>query len=110
MEDNKILNDTSALTNIPIKTLNRISSLEEQCLVSTLYDQYKEGNKFLEANIGIGTLIIKDEDDNLQFKFIPSTTFKNNIVKMYKDETPKIINGVEVDLLNKVENFYKKFL
>lgn len=110
MEDSKIINDTSALTNIPEKTLNRIATIEEQCLISSLFDQYKEGNKFLEANIGIGSIIIKNEDDNLQFKFIPSTTFKNNVVKIYKEETPKIINTIEVDLLGKVENFYKRFL
>nr|DAR38066.1 MAG TPA: hypothetical protein [Caudoviricetes sp.] len=105
-----ILSDLSNLTTINYKTLIRTSNIIIGCICEAIRESEVNNKDITEVNIGIGTLIIKKEDKEFKFKFVPSDLFKKLLVSTLKNKTMPLDIILEDSLISKLTNTYKTLL
>lgn len=109
MEKN-LIKDLSKLTTIPIDSLCLLSNKAIWCICDEVEDTILNGETITTIDIGIGNILIKNEEDEVKYKFIPSKELENNIIDttINKKNPLKII--IEKTLINKILNTYKDVL
>lgn len=61
----------------------------------------------IEINIGVGTLLISDDQDIVKYKFIPSESLEESINETLRTGKSPLELKLEKSLLNKIIKTYK---
>lgn len=105
-----ILKDISIITNVPYKTLERLSDLAEKCVAHDVLESYLGKNTSCSLDIGIGTIYLLIEEDGIEYKFIPSPSLEKKIVLSIESNTSPLITDAEKLLNEKIKQVYKELM
>ena len=105
-----IIKDISTLTTIPYATLTKLIDVLELCICHAVEESILKNGEVTSINVGIGTLNIKATEDEIKYKFIPSTKFEESVKQTALTRESPLINKVEEKLKDKVMNVYKELL
>jgi hypothetical protein len=102
-----LLDDLCVLTTIAPTNFGKLVKLSEAVLCHSLAESLRDKKEFAEVDIGIGMLYIKNTEDGLKYKFIPSEHLSATM-----DTTARTKNsplGLKVDevLGKRIMNTYK---
>lgn len=107
---NKLCEDLSKLTTIPTSKLESLCSLACYCIDEELLETHLSGEEVMQYDIGLGTLLITIRDNQVKYKFIPSTQLEANIVNSLKTKQNSLSNKIEKTLVDSIVNTYKDML
>ena len=74
-----LVQDLAQLTTIPKLQLDNINKVQTSLLCHYVAEANKDGEGVVSADIGIGTLFIKLEGEEIKYKFIPSHKLENGV-------------------------------
>lgn len=63
-----------------------------------------------EMDIGIGTLLISDDEETVKYKFIPSKVLEESVNETIQNKKSPLELKLEKNLVNKILNTYKTIL
>jgi hypothetical protein len=106
----KLVEDISALTSIATNSLLNLVDLATCCISHDVLESIIEKNSTTEVDIGVGTLYIKLEGDEIKYKFIPSKKLEESVLKTVTYNLDHLVSKVESSLKKKIENTYKNLL
>ena len=102
-----LIDDVSVLTNIPSKLLEKIKKCEEYSIVENITELNSEKEKFIDLDLGIGTLSILVDDNVIKYKFIPSSSLDEEILSAIKYKKNILDLKLENSLQQKIEQTYR---
>lgn len=103
-----INDDVSALTTIPVQTLNKLSAKQEQCIAHAVYETKIKHDEISEIDVGYGTIHICISEDEIKYRFTPSNSLETLIVKAIKNDKSPLVTAIEDRLREKILNVYKE--
>lgn len=107
---NKLIDDIAATTQIPKYTLGKLETEIEGCIAHAVFESLAEGTPNTEIDIGIGVLYIRQEENAVKYKFIPSQSFEKLINDTIVTKTSPLIERAEYSLRQRIEAGYKNLL
>ena len=102
--------DLSTITTISLNSTQKFLDRFQDCICYSLQEQLKQNEEYIELDIYIGTLILVNRDDDIEFKFIPSNKFESDIISTYNNKECPLIHKLEDSLTTKIKAAYKEFL
>lgn len=106
----ELLQDLYILTDVQENVLKKFIPIAEYCIAHDVYESMCYRQEFAEIDIGIGTLVVKVDDDSIRYKFIPSENLENMMIEMTKTRKSPILSKLENNLQTKIEKAYKELL
>ena len=104
---NKLFSDISSLTNVSEDILKQLSKTSTYCIGHTVYENTISGETNLhEIDLGIGTLYIKVDDEQIRYKFIPSKQLEEAVSHGAQKRSPLAIK-VNEKLREKLESTFR---
>lgn len=102
-----LLNDLQIFTGISLNSLNSLVDKSNkdicQCILESQLD-----NSTCQIDIGIGQLIIIEDNNELIFKFIPSNKLQSDIIKTLDTGVSPLQLEIEKSSTEKVIKIYKE--
>lgn len=105
-----IIHDISTLSTINAKHLNKLVDLAEYAINEAVAEDMLAAVDISELDIGIGTLFIKAEGNDLKMKFVPSAKLKEQLIETIKNKHSNLEIKLEDTLASKIEYIYKEIL
>ena len=105
-----IIEDISTITTIPKDALNKLTDKQVWCICEAVREGILKNESPIEMDIGIGTLLISDEEENVKYKFIPSPILEEAINQTILTKKSPLELKLEKNLINKILNTYKNIL
>ena len=102
--------DLSNLMSISVVILKKIFNNLIYCICHSVLESYLNKSTYSSVDIGIGKLNIHINNDELEYKFIPSLKLENELVKTLQSKTSPLVSQCETVLTNKVNLTYKDLL
>lgn len=106
----KVLDDICDITTIPPASMHKLFDKIGWCICNAAYESKLAGDSCCECNIGIGNLIFSIKDNSLQYKFIPSMKFENELVATIKTGKNPLEIKLEETFVNRILKTYKDML
>lgn len=107
---NSIIDDLSTLTTIQKASLDRLSDLSSKIIAHNLFEDLSNRETTSETNISIGSLLIKVEDNEIMYKFVPGSKFENLIRNTVINNKSPLTDDVEKSIFEKIEKAYKDLM
>lgn len=105
-----ILEDIEKLTNVPQKYLNKFVDASNSAICDHINTSIVNGEEYTDIDIGIGTLVILSDGNELKYKFVPSKQLENNIyTTVVKGKNP-LNKKLETSLVDRITKLYKDLL
>lgn len=105
-----VLNDLATLTTIPQATLVKLMDKMGWCICNLVEESSLNSDSITEIDLGIGKLILNIENNEIEYKFIPSTKLESNIIKTIKEKKNPLLNKLETSLADRIINTYKDMI
>lgn len=105
-----IKQDISLLTNVNEYTILKFKSIIENCISHYIHETKLNKETISDVDIGIGTLVIKQTEEDISYKFIPSKSLERSIIKSLKTNSSPLISMIEEKLQEKISSVYKELL
>ena len=105
-----VTDNISRLTSIPLRYIEKIFSLEQDYICYAIQQAFCEKQNNVDIDIGIGTLSILVENENVYYKFLPSQSLENDIQHTVSINEAPMIKKLEENIKDKVLNAYKELL
>lgn len=109
MEHN-VLESLSKLTTIPKDTFTSLSNKAVWCICDSVQDSDLNGDYLSKIYIGIGYLIIANEEEQIKFKFIPSEYLESSVKETLLEGKNPLQFNLERNLVNKILKTYKDII
>ena len=106
----KLIDDLASLTCIEADDFNRLISLSEAILCHDVVETIKNKEIVTTVDVGIGTLSITNQEDNIKYRFIPSKKLSQAVSTTYSTKKSPIKTKVEKALGSRLKNTYKELL
>lgn len=101
--------DLSTLTTIKDSTLSKLTKEINYCITDavckSIYNEETETN----IDIGIGTLTIRFDNNQVRYRFVPSKELEASIASAIIEEKNVLVTALETSLVDKLNNIYKSF-
>ena len=107
--DVNIKNDLSTLTTIDESVFTKLTNKVEWCISDGIEKAILSGDKLVNIDLDIGTLIISLEDNAVRYKFKPSQRLEKVVINTVENETNSLVLNIEDSLIAKLTNTYKNF-
>lgn len=101
-----LMQDVSTLTNISENTLRKLNEIIRYCIYQNFLEDVLEDNEMTSLDLGIGTLYIKN-DTELKFKFVPSDSFKKDLLNTKEKKLNLLEGKVSLKLNSKLLDVYQ---
>ena len=102
-----LLKDLSVLTSIPVLNLQKLSTITEDLICHAVKESYYDQESVATVDLGIGKLLLFISEDELSYKFIPSSVLEGKIIKALNNKDDALVISVEDSLKEKIVNSYK---
>lgn len=108
-EYSNVVKDLSDITSIPYTLLCKLINNVEDIICHDIRESMQDSgvNFITELSIGIGKLIIYVTEEEITYRFVPSTSFENKLVNMINNNEDPMIVELEESLKEKIVNRYK---
>lgn len=106
----QMIESLSALTTIPKKHLDKLLNKVYLCIGDAIEEALIENKNMSEIDIGIGTLVVRFDTNNIYYKFIPNQDMTNTIKSTIVNKQNMLTRTVESNLVNRIVNVYKDIL
>lgn len=107
---NSVIEKEEILTTIPEKTLRKLVDIQEYIINDMVEDSMTKNETTTEVDIGMGTLMIRFEDNTLRFKFVPSAKFEESLINTIVNKENILKLTLEKNLVDKVTHIYKDLI
>lgn len=101
------IKDVATLTTIPEKTLMKLFQKFIYCICETILEDIQDEKEITELNIGLGTLYIKHDSNDIKYKFVPSNDLEKGINLTVTKKLNLMENTLNAVLAKKFMNVYK---
>ena len=105
-----LIKDLSTLSTIKEKDLVKLLNKAVYCINDSLEETTLAGNNVLIEDIGLGSLYISIENNEIKYKFIPSKDFESSILKTVVSKKNPLSDKLEDTLVKRISNAYKDLL
>ena len=105
-----VIQDLSALTKTKQQTFDYLIDLATSDISQCVIESWKSGNRNCVIDIGIGTLSVLFEDDEMHFKFIPSEELEIKITSAVLTGESSLQNDIENKIDNRMIKLYKELI
>lgn len=105
-----IITNLSTLTTIPKETLNKLYDNMSWCICDSVYQNILRYENLTEMDIGIGTLYILRDGDDVKYKFKPSVKLETAIKDTIINKNNPLQIKLETSLINKINHTYKDII
>lgn len=102
-----LIEDVSTITTIPGGSLKKLWNIMMWSMCDYIELDKLQGEDQTSINIGFGTLIISTEDNQVQYKFIPSQKFESGVVGTVVNGKNPLVKNLEDTLVNRFTKCYK---
>jgi hypothetical protein len=102
-----IIKDTSVLTTIPEKAIKKLLDRMVYSINEAVVEAKITNQDTIELDIGLGTLLIKFEDDSIQYRFVPGEKLEESVKNSFINQQNLLEDVLEASLKNKLTNIYK---
>lgn len=104
-----IIEDISKLSTIPQQEVELVFELYKDCICYDIHEMIKNHENHIDIDIGIGVLILDINDEEIRYKFIPSSSLENDIKYTLENDHCPLFNKLEESLHSKIMRAYKEF-
>lgn len=101
------IKDLSTTTTIPYFTLRKLADRFSAVISYNVGESQLSGDDVCELDIGIGTLLISLNSDEIKYKFIPSKKLSESVIDAVQNNNFELVTDMEDSLRKKVMNTYK---
>ena len=105
-----LIKELSSLTTIKGYDLEYLLDLVNLCISHNVYEDIKDHKKTSRIDLGIGTLLISIDSDNVFYKFFPSSELEDIIVSTILDKKDYLQDKLELTLKNRIIKAYKELV
>lgn len=105
----EISKDLASITTIPLASINKILSRYQDCICYNLQQELNNITEYVELDIYIGKLLIKLLDNKIYYKFIPSSSFEEDVKETINNNESPLVSKLEKLVTEKITNAYKEF-
>lgn len=105
-----LLQDMADITTIPKMRLDQLADNSINFISHYIRESADCGESDLSIDIGYGILHVRIEEENIKFKFIPSSRLENGIKYAITSGESPLVNKVEALLKDRICNTYKDLL
>lgn len=102
--------DLSKLTNIPSTLLDKLLDKSRAIICDDILDASLDNSCVIDIDIGLGTLTICTEDNQLRYRFTPSNILSENITATIIDLKSPIKDTASSTLASKIQGAYEELL
>ena len=107
---NNVIEDISKLTTIPQNALDKLVAKANWCIADSFNESIIAKQQVTEVDIGIGTLLISNLSEEIQYKFIPHKELEDALISIAVDRKNPIQLILEKKLVGKIINTYKTII
>lgn len=107
---NDLIKDLAKLTTIQEFNLGKLLNITNKCISHAIVESIRDEEDICKIDIGIGTLLVNINSEELQFKFIPSSQLQSTILKAIDSNESELVIEVEDLLKEKIMNTYKNLV
>lgn len=107
MKDFDLISDISLLTSVPYKTLQTLCDKGAESICHSVLESVKESNVETTIDISIGQLIVAVHNDEIHYKFKPSSKLENMLIDTLVNKTDPLVTNIEQSLVSRILNTYK---
>lgn len=105
-----LIEDLSILTSLSKSTLGDISLMAESAICHAMVESVLDRDDYAEIDIGIGTLYIKNYEDGLHYKFVPTQHLDSALKNSIKSKRSTLNKRADETLVNRINKTYKEML
>lgn len=105
-----LVEDISKLTTIPDGVLNKLVKKALYCISDEIEESILEQKRFAEIDIGIGTIYLELNSENVRYKFIPSKELEVAVKDTIVNKRNLLQDTLEMTLVTRITNTYKELL
>lgn len=102
-----ILDDVSRMTTVPYTALTKLSKQYIYCICNAVEETTLAKEPLTYINIGIGTLVIQYQNEQLRYQFIPSKLLSESLAETVTDGKNPLVRELETSLVDRILNTYK---
>lgn len=108
MNKTEVIKDLSSLTSLSATSLRKTFDKVEDIICHAIYEAYLDSEDIAEIDLGIGTLIVLCDSNNIKYKFQPSERLENAVVDSINNNKDVLISDIEESLKQRIINTYKE--
>ena len=105
-----LIEDLSQLTCVSDTTLKKFVPLITYVIGHAVHEGQCEHKDIVEIDLGVGDLHIKIDDDEIRYRFVPSTDLQKTVSKTVTSKTSPIVTKLHTDLQDRIQRTYKEML
>ena len=113
MENNRLIEDISVLTQIPVYILEKISDVAIKNICHQVYTEHIISEKNIinvDLEIGILSLEVNTLDGTIEYTFIPSKQLEKDLIETMREKKSVLTEAISSNLNKKVLNLYRELL
>jgi len=103
----KLIEDISAITTLPIKTLDRLFDKGAECICHSVLESKLNGESVCSIDISVGEIKVIISNDTISYRFIPSNKLEAMLVDTIVNNNDPLVKDIEDTLINRILNTYK---
>lgn len=102
-----IVQDISTITTIPTASLHKLFDKVGWCICNGVEESRLNGDDVTEINLDFGTLLISVENNQIQYKFIPSSKLEKGLIDTIINKKNPLTVKLEDTFANRILKTYK---
>ena len=110
MSDCNLVSDISLITTVPYKTLMKLCDKGTECICHSVIESIHEGCVETDIDISIGNIKIIVNNDEVHYRFIPSSKLESMLVDALTNDEDPLIRHIESGLADRIINTYKDLI
>ena len=107
MSKTSLLADLGLLSGVAVTNLDKLSLLSNDIISHAVFEAKLNDEPVAEIDIGIGILYILISEDELKYKFIPSSTLQFAVKQTLTKNRSRLTDKVDSTLSRRIMNTYK---
>ncbi len=105
-----LIEDLSVLTTIPLNNLNKLLDKALWCFCDCVDESRISKENITSIDIGIGVISICVEDNNIQYRFVPSKKLESAVKAVIVEGKNPLIETAEDKLTKGMLEIHKSFI
>lgn len=105
-----LVSDISTVTTLPDKTLRRLCDKSNECICHNVLENIQNGETETVIDISIGTIKILVVDDEIHYRFAPSSKLEDMLITTLNSGEDPLIKHIEESLTNRILTVYKDLI
>lgn len=105
-----IVSDISVLTTAPEKTLRNLCLKGSECICHDVLESLQASEIETVVDIGIGTIKIIVDNDEIHYKFTPSNQLEAMLINTIQNNHDPLVTDIEDKLYSRIINTYKDLI